>query len=219
MKPCLDRLRGPVAAAAFVASTLAVAFAAPTARAGNIIDDWNNVTVPPPPALKAVTVDPKTTALLMLDFVHQTCNAKRRPRCVASLPAMKKLLDDARAHHLTVVYSVIPHDTPKDILPEVAPKAGEPWVATGVDKFFKTKLERILRRKHIKTVITVGVASHGAVLYTASAAAMRGLKVIVPVDGSSAENEYIEQYVAYQLTHAPVIAKNITLTTSEMIKF
>ena len=219
MRPCSDRLRGEVAAAVFAASTLAVALAAPAARAGNIIDDWNNVQVPPPPALKAVTVDPKSTALLMLDFVHQTCNEKRRPRCVASLPAMKKLLDEARAHHLTVVYSVIPHDTPKDILPEVAPKRGEPWVATGVDKFFKTKLERILRRKHIKTVITVGTASHGAVLYTASAAAMRGLKVIVPVDGSSAENEYIEQYVAYNLTHAPVVAKNITLTTSEMIKF
>jgi len=52
-----------------------------------------------------------------------------------------------------------------------------------------------------------------------AAEAMRGLKVIVPVDGSSAENEYVEQYVAYNLTHAPVIAAKITLTTSDMIKF
>ena len=50
---------------------------------------------PPAPALKPVTVDPKTTALLMLDFMNQNCG--KRPRCLASIPAMKKLLADARA--------------------------------------------------------------------------------------------------------------------------
>jgi nicotinamidase-related amidase len=189
------------------------------ARAATVIDDWSKVKVPPPPTLKSVTVDPKTTALLMLDFMHQNCNDKRRPRCVASLPAMKKLLGEARAHNVMVVYTIIAHTTPKDIWAEVAPKGNEPWVQAGVDKFFHTDLEKILKDKGIKTVITVGTAAHGAVLYTASAAAMRGMKVVVPVDGSTAENEYIEQYVAYNLVHAPVISKNITLTASDMLKF
>ena len=60
--------------------------------AQTIVDEWNSVKAPPAPALKEVTVDPKTTALLMLDFVPPTCGA--RPRCVASLPALKKLLED-----------------------------------------------------------------------------------------------------------------------------
>ena len=48
----------------------------------------------------------------------------------------------------------------------------------------------------VTTVIVVGTASHGAVIYTASGA-MRGMKVIVPVDGISGDNTYTEQYVAW----------------------
>jgi len=40
-------------------------------------------------------------------------------------------------------------------------------------------------------------AAHGAVLYTASGAVLRGFNVIVPLDCVSAQNTYIEQYVAY----------------------
>jgi hypothetical protein len=50
-----------------------------TASAQTIIDDWSKVQAPKPPELKAVTVDPKTTALLVLDLVKQTCNNERRP--------------------------------------------------------------------------------------------------------------------------------------------
>jgi hypothetical protein len=38
------------------------------ARPAIIIDEWANVKAPPP-ALKEVTVDPKSTALLLLDFL------------------------------------------------------------------------------------------------------------------------------------------------------
>ena len=55
------------------------------------------------PTLKPVTVDPKTTALLMLDFMKQNCG--KRPRCLATIPAMKKLLGEARAAKVPVVYS------------------------------------------------------------------------------------------------------------------
>ena len=60
--------------------------AAVSAHAANIVDEWASVKAPAPPTLKPVTVDPKTTALLMLDFIHQICDEKRVPRCVASLP-------------------------------------------------------------------------------------------------------------------------------------
>ncbi len=49
------------------------------ASAQDVIAEWGSVKVPPPPELKDVTVDPKTTALLLLDFNKQTCNAERRP--------------------------------------------------------------------------------------------------------------------------------------------
>jgi len=51
--------------------------------------------------------------------------------------------------------------------------------------------------------------------------ALRGFNVIVPVDGMSTVGEdiYVEQYVAYNLTHAPVLSPKITLTRTDMISF
>lgn len=189
------------------------------APAQTIINEWSNIKAPPAPELKAVTVDPKTTALLMLDFVKPSCNEQRRPRCIATLPKAKALLAEAWAKNMLVVYSFTSTSTMGDTLPEVAPTGKEPAVQSGVDKFYKTNLEQILKDKDIKTVIVVGTAAHGAVMYTASAAALRGMKVIVPVDVVSAENAYIEQYVAYNFTSASGISNNTTLTSVDMIKF
>jgi nicotinamidase-related amidase len=189
------------------------------ASAQTIIDEWSSVKPPPAPELQAVTVDPKTTALLMLDFVKQTCNQQRRPRCVASLPKVKTLLAEARAKDMLVVYSISPSAAIGDTLPEVAPTGKEPSVQAGANKFYKTNLEQILKDKGITTVIVVGTAAHGAVMYTASDAVPRGMKVIVPVDGMSAENTYIEQYVTYNFISAPATANNVTLTSIDMMKF
>jgi nicotinamidase-related amidase len=100
----------------------------------------------------------------------------------------------------------------------VAPLEGEPIVKAPADKFFKTDLEKILNDKGIKTVVLVGTAAQGAVLNTASQAAFRGLQVIVPVDGMSAENTYFEQYTAHHLTTAPGVGQQVTLTSIDMIK-
>ena len=71
----------------------------------------------------------------------------------------------------------------------------------------------------IQTVIVVGTAAHGAVLYTASEAALRGFKVIVPVDGISADIPYAEQYVAWHMLNAPRIGAQSTLTKIDLIGF
>ena len=184
-----------------------------------IIDEWNTVKVPPAPELKSVKIDPKVTALLMLDFNKQTCNAERRPRCIASIPKVQKLLTEARAKGVPVIYSLSSGAAAADIAKELAPLPGEPVVSSGPDKFFGTDLEKILKEKGIKTVITVGTASHGAVLYTASGAALRGIQVIVPVDGMSAENTYAEQYVAWHLLNAPRISTLVTLTKIDLIGY
>jgi nicotinamidase-related amidase len=188
------------------------------AAAQDVIAEWHSVKTPPAPEIKDVTVDPKTTALLLLDFNKQTCNAEQRPRCIASIPKMKKLLNYARSKGVAVVYSLSAGAVPGDIAPDLAPVAGDPVVTSGPDKFMGTDLEKILKEKGIKTVIVTGTAANGAVLYTASGAALRGMQVIVPVDGMSAGNVYAEQYVAWNLVNAPRISAVTTLTRSEMIK-
>ena len=204
-----------VATIAGIASCLVVQ----SARAQTIIDQWNSVNAPAPPPLKAVTIDKSTTALLMLDFNEQTCNPQRRPRCIASIPKVKSLLTAARTAGVPVVFSVGGGGKPADIAKDLAPTANEPVVSSGVDKFAGTDLEKILKEKGIKTVILVGTAAHGAVLYTASGAAMRGMKVIVPVDGISADTTFPEQYVVWHLVNVPVIGPAFTLTTIDQVTF
>ena len=202
--------------AALVAAAVVAGFAA-RAQAADIVEEWASVKAPAAPTLKPVTVDPKTTALLMLDFMNQNCG--KRPRCLATIPAMKKLLAAARAAKATVIYSIINKTTTADVIKDVAPQADEPHVLSGPDKFLHTDLEKILKDKGIKTVIAVGTSSNGAVLFTASGAAFRGMNVVVPVDGMSSVDVLAEYATTIDFETAPLLSNKTTLTRSDMVKF
>ena len=207
---------------ALLASILGIAWltaASAPSLGQTVVDEWASVQAPPAPAVKPVSADPRTTALLMLDFNKQTCNAERRPRCIASIPRVKKLLSLARAKGAAVVYSLSPGALAADIAPELAPQKDEPVVASGPDKFLGTDLEKLLKERSIQTVIVAGTAAHGAVLHTASGAALRGLKVIVLVDGISAETLYPEQYAVWHLLNAPRIGAQVTISRTDMVAF
>jgi nicotinamidase-related amidase len=184
-----------------------------------IIQYWNTIKAPPAPDLKPVKADPKTTALLLLDFNKQTCNSEKRPRCISSIPGVKKLLIDARAKGVTVIYSLSAGAAAADISNDLAPLKNEPLVISGPDKFFGTDLEKILKEKKIQTVIVTGTAAHGAVIYTASGAALRGYNVVIPVDGISAESLYPEQYTIWHLVNAPRVSAKVILTKLNFLKF
>jgi nicotinamidase-related amidase len=201
----------------------AVGLAAPL-RAQDIVDDWAKVEVPPAPKLEEVTVDPKTTALLMLDFLKQNCGPN--PRCTAALPKVQPLLAAAREKKMLVVYSKFPSPSPSfpaptvaDILPPVAPMGKEPVVTGYLDKFLGTNLDKLLKGKHIKTVILVGNASNGAVLFTAASAFFRGYDVVVPVDGLSARVPYADQSTVFDFVNVPVMGGKVKLTRASMVKF
>ena len=197
-----------------------------------IVDEWQSVKAPPAPELKTITLDPKTTALLMIDLLKQTCNA-RAPRCVASIPRIQKLLASARASGTTVIYTLFPYSVTGafpnpvigDTLPAVAPQDGEPVVTAFVDKFIlgdqDTSLQKMLKDKEITTLIPVGTVAHGGVLFTSVAAALRGFRVVVPVDAISSDGQgvYEEQATAHILTHSVVYSSKVTLTKTDAVKF
>ncbi len=215
-------MRTPIRTATLL---MALGLAAPPAAAGTIVDDWASVAVPPPPELSRVTLDPRTTALLMLDFNgHEDassgpCNAATKPRCLASIPEVRQLLDAARARGVFVVYSTSASAIPADIRAGVAPMPGEPVVRSGPDKFIGTELRTLLAARGIETAIIAGTAAEGAVLDTATDAALHGMRVVVPVDGMSSTEPYAEQYVAWHLVHAPGVSQKAVLTRIEGIAF
>ena len=183
-------------ALSFAALAALLAYGSPSS-AQTVIDEWPSIKAPPAPELKAFTVDPATTALLMLDFLKQNCAPN--PRCVASLPKAQKLLAAARAKGLTIIHSAYPGGG--DILPEVARKESEPLITSILDKFTLTNkdgskdtgLDKMLKDKGIKAVIVVGSAANGAVFHTATSAFFHGYQTIIPVDGMSGASAYVEQ--------------------------
>ena len=183
-----------------------------------IIEEWGNIPIPTPPKPEEVTVESESTALLVLDFQNMNCNQERRPRCVESLSKVQRLLSKAREKGMLVVYALIRSSPVQDIRDEVKPQGHEPIVKSGVDKFYKTDLENILTTNAITKVIVTGTSAHGAVLHTATGAAQRQLKVIVPVDGISASEPYAEQYTVWHLANSPGTRRSVTITKNDMIE-
>ena len=212
-----------------LAALAAILSYAEPSSAETIIDEWQSVKAPPAPQLKSVTLDPKTTALLVIDMIKQTCNEKLRPRCVAAIPKVEKLLAAARASGVTVIYTLFPSPSPAtfpnpvigDYVPALAPKGNEPVVTSTVDKFMlgdkDTGLQQILKDRGITTLVSVGTASHNGLLFTSVMAALRGFNVVVPLDGIAGNNAYEDQMAAYTLTSS--IVYKVTLTSIDMIKF
>nr|WP_207717273.1 cysteine hydrolase [Clostridium acetobutylicum] len=179
-----------------------------------IIDNWNTVSTPPAPTLKPVKIDPRNTALLILDMENTLCT---NPECRASIPKIRNLLVKARENNIPVIYSLRPTATALDVIKPLAPLPMDLVVRSGVDKFYKTNLGEILQQKNIKNVIVTGYAANGAVLHTATGAALRNYNVIVPVDAVSADVPYAEQYTAWHMINSPGTRDKAVLTRTNLI--
>ncbi len=192
-----------------------------TALADNVIEQWSSIQLPPAPELKPAKADPAKTALLLFDFTTQTCSTERRPRCAANLPALAKLLSEARAKNVLVIYSVALANTGRaDIVKEIAPRDNETVLpALGPDKFIASDLEKDLKARGITSIILTGTAANTTVLVTGGSAALRGFDVIVPVDGMSSNESFTEAYTAWQLVNSARIMTKVTLTKTGMISF
>jgi nicotinamidase-related amidase len=202
-----------------LAAMLAVITSA--AQAQNAIEEWNTAQFPPPPALKPAKIEPRETALLVMDFTKQTCTPERRKRCADQVPRVLKFVTEARDKGALIIYSVaVPNSVPADILPQLTPAAGEQVLPPlGPDKFINSDLENTLKDKGIKTIVTMGTQAQTSVLHTSATAALKGFNVVVPVDGMSADNVFPELYTAWHLATAARISAKVTLTKFDMIGF
>jgi len=204
------------------AASIAIAistYGAMPAGATDVIAEWSTIQMPPPPTLKPVTVDPKTTALFLFDFMTENCG--QRPRCVASVPTLKALHDRVRAANMLVAYTL--PGGGKIIDEAIAPREGDvvDQKPGGPDKFLNDDLDQRLKNHGIKTVILCGTSAQGVGLGTGAGAAQRGYYVIYPVDCLASESAFREVYAAWHMAGAgpPVTTKWVTVTRSDMITF
>jgi nicotinamidase-related amidase len=210
-----------VTACAAVSGSVALAASGSPSRATPAAGE-HSARVPRP---VPVTVNPATTAYLVLDLTSVVCAPS--PSCVATLPAAAALLAKARAAGATVIYSETT-TAGSQILPQVAPQPGDPVVKAHADKFTGTDLDQILKSRGIQTLVIVGSAVNGAVLYTTFEGNLRGYTVVAAEDGLSADSAFIMRYSLFQLLNepgftnpqnTPLKADGVTLSTSKLVKF
>jgi hypothetical protein len=188
--------------------------------------------VPAAPADVAVTLNPATTALVVMDVITPICGAQ--PNCATMLPHVIALTAAARKAGAFVVYSAaapngltVPMTSPP-FLAGAEPQKGDPIVlGAGQDRFYSTALDRLLRTHGITTVILIGWRENGSLLYTAVGASLRNYTTVVAEDATSAPTDYDIAIGRYQLlTQLSGNAKNeplkkgaVTLSRSDLITF
>lgn len=182
--------------------------------------------MPATPDPARVTLDPKTTALIVLDYVEDIC--ARQPSCTGQmLPAMIPFLERARKAGLVVAYGTREQNM-NSWLQEVAPAASDiKVIGTAQDRFFNTDLDKTLKAKGVRTLIMVGWKISGSVTYTSVGAMARNYTVVIPMDTTSAGSSYETTIGFYNvlnsgtanLANEPLKPRAVTLTRTDMITF
>jgi nicotinamidase-related amidase len=194
------------------------------AKSRTVIDEWQAIAAPPPPAIVPIKINPAKTALFLLDFLHDVCTTSFRPRAAAALPKLQALLNEARKHGMTVVHTTTSASTAdppgSELADAIRPIDGERIYKAPFNKFFNNDLDQYLRGRGIDTIIATGTSPNGCLLFTTAGAVLLGFNVFVPVDGIPAATLYQEQFVAWQLANAPGgFSRQVKLTSLDNIEF
>ncbi len=211
---------------ALLTSGLVLALCGGAAQAQPAAKPMQTLQMPALPDPVRVTLNPATTALLVLDYVEPICNSQ--PKCKTQmLPAMTPFMERARKAGLVVAYGTRDRNMSK-WLPEVAPAPGDiKIVNTAQDRFYNTDLDKALKAKGITTIIMVGWKVSGSVTYTSVGATLRDYTVVIPVDTTTATTDYETAIGFYQilnqgngnLANTPLKPKAPTLSRTDMITF
>jgi nicotinamidase-related amidase len=190
---------------------------------------------PPHAVEREVQIDPRTTALIVVDMQNDFVKpggALVVESAAATIPAIQRLLGFARRYEMRVFYTQDTHQEGDlefpiwgrhvlegswgwKIVDELAPREGERVIRKlRYDGFFGTSLDHELRLAGIETVIVCGTVANICVLHTAGSAALRGYKVVLPVDATSAITEFDLQAAIRQVSF---LYRGI-ITTSDAIR-
>ena len=207
-----------------ILSNLVLAFFCGAAQAQPATNPMITLQMPATPEPARVTLDPKTTALIMFDYVEDICAVQ--PTCKNQmLPAMIPFMERVRKAGMVIAYGTREQNK-NHWLKEVAPQPGDiQLINTAQDRFYNTELDNLLKAKGIKTLIMVGWKISGSVTYTSVAAMVREYTVVIPMDTTSAGSPYETTIGFYNvlnsgnanLSNQPLKAKSVTLTRTDLL--
>lgn len=182
-----------------------------------------------------VTIDPRTSALVVVDMQRDFVGPEGAlpvGGAPATVPRIAGLLEIARTAGMLVCFSQDTHregdpewdiwgrhaeyGTPGwEIVPELAPRPGElVFEKVRYDAFYGTSLDHELRTRDVDTLLVCGTVANICVHYTAASAAIRWYRVIHPVDALSALDPFDLESSLRQAT----FLFGATLTTSDGIR-
>jgi nicotinamidase-related amidase len=144
-----------------------------------------------------------STAILVIDMLNDFVlkgAPLEVPRARRIVPAIKKRLARAAREHVPVIHVCDKHrkDDPEfkvwpkhavngspgsEIIAELKPRSRDYIIdKTTYSAFYRTKLEKLLKKLGTKKIVITGVATEVCVLYSTVEACMRGFQVEVPED-------------------------------------
>jgi nicotinamidase-related amidase len=165
------------------------------------------LTVPDIPITPSVVLDPRTTALIVVDMQHDFVSdggSLQVPDAGATVPVIADLVRRFRAAAARIVFT---QDTHRDgdpefaIWPAHALEGTHGWEIVDelhplpedtvlrkprYDAFFGTPLDHLLRQWGVSQLVICGTVANICVHYTASSAALRWYDVVIPRDAISA---------------------------------
>jgi len=175
------------------------------------------------PQPQALSLESKTTAILVLDLSSRCEDPKEV--CSQLMDPLGRFLDRARQSSVPILFT-ISAAAKETSLGEVAEplkrRDAEPVLyPDAFDKFMDGKLRDQLNKFGCRSLVITGSATNFAVLYTATTAArIYRYDVIVPLDGVNAKRRYEHEYAIHQLTILPASAhKQFRFTTLDGIHF
>jgi nicotinamidase-related amidase len=185
--------------------------------------------------LTLARLDPKTTALIVIDMLNDFVEEKGAlvvPGAKDLVPIQAKILKHVRHQSVTVLYLAdnhMPDDEEFKVWPKhsvegtrgaqvvdaLAPRKGEKVIPKRrYSGFFGTDLDLTLREAGITNVILMGVLTDICVMYTSADASARGYSVYVVADGTGST---VRENHQFALQHMKEIHNTTVVTANQVL--
>ncbi len=179
------------------------------------------VTVPEYKIFPKIRLNPKTSALVVVDMQYDFVDPKGKlfvSEAPKTIPVIRRLIQKARQAKMPIFFTQDWH-RPDDaefsiwpphavegtegvqVIPELKPAPKDYYIRKRTyDAFFATDFDLLLRQKEIKTLIITGTVANICVLHTAGSACLYGYEIIVPVDAISSLTPFDQEAALRQIS-------------------